>query len=116
MADQNLHIDHKLPRRSTTPPSGGGKPSQGPQAWPHGDSVVTTSYASPASQDQSNPLWMRTWNALMEERHTLERLLNTEHGLDERTSLMLTRLRHREEELCTLIRAIEAGTFRSNEG
>lgn len=56
---------------------------------------------------------MRTWNALMEERHTLERLMNTEVGLDERTSLMLTRLRHREQELCSLLRALEEGNWRS---
>ena len=49
----------------------------------------------------------------MEERRTLEQLMNIENGLDERTSLLLTRLRHREEELCSLIRAIETGNFRS---
>ena len=49
----------------------------------------------------------------MEERRTLEQLMNIENGLDERTALLLTRLRHREEELCSLIRAIEAGNFRS---
>ena len=49
----------------------------------------------------------------MEERHTLERLMNTEVGLDERTSLMLTRLRHREQELCSLLRALEEGNWRS---
>ena len=56
---------------------------------------------------------MRTWNALMEERHTLEQLMSTEIGLDERTSWMLTRLRRREEELCSLIRALEEGNWRS---
>jgi len=56
---------------------------------------------------------MRTWNSLVAERHTLEQLMSTEHGLDERTSLMLTRLRHREEELCSLIRALEEGNWRS---
>ena len=50
----------------------------------------------------------------MAERHTLEQLMNIENGLDERTALLLTRLRHREEELCSLIRAIEAGNFRSD--
>ena len=50
----------------------------------------------------------------MEERRTLEQLMNIESGLDERTSLLLTRLRHREEELCALIRAIEMGNFRSD--
>ena len=47
-------------------------------------------------------------------RRTFEQLLNTEVGLDARTSLMLTRLRHREEELCSLIREIENGNFRSD--
>ena len=117
MSNQNLEITHPLPRRatgSTTPPSGGGKPRHAPQASPPGESVVTTSYASPRHQDQSSPLWTRTWNALMAERRTLEQLMNIENGLDERTSLLLTRLRHREEELCALIRAIEAGNFRSD--
>ena len=117
MSNQNLEITHPLPKRATgsiTPPLGGGKPRHAPQASPDGVSAVTTSYASPRHLDQSNPLWMRTWNALMEERRTLERLMNIENGLDERTSLLLTRLRHREEELCSLIRAIEAGNFRSD--
>ena len=117
MPNHNLEITHPLPKRatgSTTPPLGGGKPRHAPQASPDGVSVVTTSYASPRLQDQSIPLWMRTYNALMEERHTLEQLMNIESGLDERTAWLLTRLRHREEELCSLIRAIEAGNFRSD--
>ena len=57
---------------------------------------------------------MRTWNALQEERHIYEQLLNREHGLDERMSWTLTRLRNREAELCSLIRALEEGTFSSD--
>ena len=113
---QSVQITHPLPRRatgSTTPPLGGGKPRHAPQASPSGASVVTRYSVNQRPQDQSSPLWMRTWNALMEERRTLEQHLNTEVGLDERTSWMLTRLRRREEELCSLIRALEEGTWRS---
>ena len=116
VTSQNVQITHPLPRRatgSTTPPLGKGKPRHAPQASPNGESVVTRYSVNQKLQDQSNPLWMRTWNALMEERHTLEQLLNTDLGLDERTSWMLTRLRRREEELCSLIRAMEEGNWRS---
>ena len=116
MSNQNLEITHPLPKRatgSTMPPLGGGKPRHAPQASPPGESVVMTSYASPRRLDQSNPLWMRTWNALMEERRTYEQLLDSEIGMDERTAWMLTRLRRREEELCSLVRALEEGTWRS---
>ena len=49
----------------------------------------------------------------MEERRTYEQLLDSEIGMDERTAWMLTRLRRREEELCSLVRALEEGTWRS---
>ena len=57
---------------------------------------------------------MRTWNALQKERHTYEQLMNSDFGLDERMSWTLTRLRNREAELCSLIRAIEEGKFSSD--
>ena len=116
MTNQNLEITHQLPKRatgSTTPPLGGGKPRHAPQASPDGASVVTQYSVSQKPQDQSSPLWTRLWNGLMEERRTYEQLLDTEIGMDERTAWMLTRLRRREEELCSLVRALEEGNWRS---